>query len=219
MASISSFFRVVLAIVLAVPCTALALCTDGRTPTLEQEVSEAEVVVVANVIRETVLTEDPSDPIGVTATEYRIKVSNFLRGMAQREMTVRSENTSARFPLTIGVSYLLILNRDVNGRLFVDNCGNSGTLSERKAERKALETMQRKLQTHLLGTFDPNTHNPHIASEKVVRQSVPSSLTTTQPNFRALHAVCGWESPFIRSPHANRQHKYRDLRIQICPTR
>lgn len=144
MASISSFFRIVLAIVLTVPCTALAFCTGARRPTLEQEVSEAEVVVVANVIRETILTEDPSDPIGVTATEYRIKVSNFLRGMAQRELTVRSENTSSRFPLARGVSYLLILNRDVNGALFVDNCGNSGTLSERKAEQNTLETMQRK---------------------------------------------------------------------------
>ncbi|WP_133155287.1 hypothetical protein [Kinneretia aquatilis] len=95
--------------------------------------------MVAKTIRERVLTEDLSDPIGVTAIEYRIKVSKVLRGKASRELTVRSENNSTRFPMDVGVSYLLMLNRDLNGKLFVDNCGNSGTLSDRKAERRALE--------------------------------------------------------------------------------
>jgi hypothetical protein len=40
-------------------------------------------------------------------------------------------NTSTRFPLDAGTTYLLFLQRDANGeQYFVDNCGHSAPVDE-----------------------------------------------------------------------------------------
>jgi hypothetical protein len=67
--------------------------------------------------------EDSNDPTGITATLYRIKVLQRLKG-AVASISVRSENTSARFPMDTGEDYLLFLNKD-GKTYFVNSCGNS----------------------------------------------------------------------------------------------
>jgi len=62
---------------------------------------------------------------------YRVRVLETFAGAPVREITVFSENTTGRFPLDIGVPYVLFLQRDdlvlESGEAgwIADSCGNS----------------------------------------------------------------------------------------------
>lgn len=72
-------------------------------------------------------------------TVYRVRVDERLRGSPSHVVTILSENSSGRFPQTVGVRYLLFVYRD-NGNFVVDNCGNSGQLT---ARRRVLDSVRR----------------------------------------------------------------------------
>ena len=103
-----------------------AVCTQGR-PTIEQEWRTSALVAIASPISSNPLMEDRADPEGVTATIYKMKVENVMRGKRISTISVRSENTSSRFPMDVGKKYLLFLKTD-QGVYYIDSCGNSGNL-------------------------------------------------------------------------------------------
>lgn len=106
-----------------------AMCLDNRHPSVQDEFATSFAVIEGRVLREKNLTEDPSDPSGITATVYDVRVTRKLKGLVGRTIQVKSENTSSRFPMELGSSYVLFLIRDKNSN-FVDGCGNSVRLSE-----------------------------------------------------------------------------------------
>lgn len=126
-----------LCLALAAPA-ARAVCPDGRAPTVAQEAATASGVVVAEVGQAEPLHEDPEDPDGITATLYVLRVLRSVRGHMPTGLALYSENTSSRFPMEVGGRYLLFLSRDRNHRYFVDPCGNSGLLVERRHALRAL---------------------------------------------------------------------------------
>lgn len=101
-----------------------AICLDGRHPTPQDEFLSSLAVVVGRVSGHEDLTEDPSDPHGITATLYRVTVLRRFKGTVGRSFQLRSENTSSRFPMAAGEDYLLFLNKDGKAYI-VDSCGNS----------------------------------------------------------------------------------------------
>lgn len=103
---------------------AAAICAGGGKPTPQEEFRSSGAVVVGHVLGHQDLTEDPSDPDGVTATLYHVDVRRRLKGDVGRSLQLRSENTSSRFPMEAGEDYLLFLSKDGAG-YFVDGCGNS----------------------------------------------------------------------------------------------
>ncbi len=105
------------------------MCLDNRHPSVHDEFTTSFAVIEGRILREKNLTEDPSDPSGITATVYDVRVTRQLKGRVGRTIHIKSENTSSRFPMALGSSYLLFLTRDRNSN-FVDSCGNSVRLSE-----------------------------------------------------------------------------------------
>jgi hypothetical protein len=108
--------------------SANALCLDGRTPSVQEEARSSAAVITGVLERERNLSEDKADPDGVTATLYTVKVVSQLKGKVRNVVSIRSENTSSRFPLDANIQYLLFLKTD-GGDFFIDSCGNSGALS------------------------------------------------------------------------------------------
>lgn len=107
---------------------ASALCTDGRHPSLQAEFADSDIVATgtARFVRRVV---DPKDPEGYVATIHEIEVREIFRGRIPKRLYVESPNTSARFPLEAGTTYLLFLRRDASPEHhFVDNCGHSAPL-------------------------------------------------------------------------------------------
>jgi hypothetical protein len=64
--------------------------------------------------------------------------TNSPHGQVADVIDIRRENDSGRFPLELGQRYLLFLSRDARD-YFVDNCGASRALSDRRKLLRALE--------------------------------------------------------------------------------
>jgi|SRR5208337_1664926 len=103
---------------------ASAFCRQPRPLPVCAELFYSNAVFVGTVLSDRV--------IPATGDMYHLKNVRPLRGNLQNEVEVFSENSSGRFPMEIGKSYLLFVKRDPEGNFEVDNCGNSGALPEAK---------------------------------------------------------------------------------------
>jgi hypothetical protein len=118
---------------------AWALCLDGRRPTVEAEFAASAVVALGSVVAETTRVS-PEDPDGFEETVYRFRPSRVFKGPAKGGIELHSPNTSSRFEMQRGRSYLVFV-RDERGERFVDACGNSGPLRTRRVMLGKLGTM------------------------------------------------------------------------------
>ena len=118
----------VTAVVLAHAETAQAVCVDGPL-SVERQLRESVAIVVARVESEHETQKPPPghDP----GTTYRVAVTERIRGTVGKTVDLLSENNTGRFPMVMGQSYLLFISRGPSA-LFVDNCGNSGTVVEKR---------------------------------------------------------------------------------------
>ena len=125
-----------------------------------KEFERSKYVVVATTDRETWLGEDGKPkplkgpfqfgakrPWGFdlyAGAYYDVRVQRSLKGAAPTHLRLFSENSTARFWLKHGVSYLLFISGarfdpPMRYQLTVDTCGNSGTLT---ATRRTLRKVQ-----------------------------------------------------------------------------
>ncbi|MFP5392447.1 MAG: hypothetical protein ACLGI6_13035 [Gammaproteobacteria bacterium] len=109
----------------------LAMCTDSRSPTVEAEYAQSDIVATG-FVTEHVDVSSSDDPEGVEKTIYQFKVVNSYKGGAHPILLITSDNTSSRFPMERGRPYLVFL-RSADGELFIDSCGNSGPSEQRAA--------------------------------------------------------------------------------------
>src|SRR5438046_9176789 len=105
--------------------SACAYCENF--PTVEQELTTSAVVGVGVVSSaRNILQPDSS----VRGTFYSVKLTQVLKGRPARTIKLYSENSSGRFPLVVGVQYLIFAYRgdfdgDAELRLLVTNCVQS----------------------------------------------------------------------------------------------
>ena len=107
-----------------IPAVAGAACLSGNLQ-VEAEFRVSPVVVIANVVSEKPASKSKNYLEG---TKYKIKIAEVLRGKPGKTMTLFSENSSGRFPMKVGESYLLFVHKEL-GLWQVDNCGNSAPTS------------------------------------------------------------------------------------------
>jgi hypothetical protein len=97
---------------------------SGYKVPLALEVHEAEAIVIGRVISEQPLQEDRVDPYGTTAYNVSIKVLARLKGNLPNVFVIRNENTSSRYPISVGEEHILFVSHF--GQAWrVDACGNS----------------------------------------------------------------------------------------------
>ncbi|MDE1953754.1 MAG: hypothetical protein KGJ16_13400 [Betaproteobacteria bacterium] len=75
-------------------------------------------------------------------TAYTVQVSHTYRGTPVKELVVFSENNSGRFPMELGVSYVLFLHK-AGANLEADYCGNSGQVANKQKVLATLAAMAR----------------------------------------------------------------------------
>ena len=113
------------------PFDALAWCESY--PTVAEEFSHSFIVLVGKVVAEEKVNAAGEDYFD--GVNYKLTVSEVLRGENIKSITLFSENSSGRFPMTVGKSYLVFASVE-HGLLpgypvlAVSSCGNSGLLSE-----------------------------------------------------------------------------------------
>ena len=122
-----------------------------RTPSVAAEFKEAPTVITGRVLDERNIST-PDDPEGYEWTIYTIKVLETFKGKLQETIRLSSENTSARFPMDTGKSYLLFVSQSGMAEMagqeripeaFVDNCGNSAPVQDAKHAIKVVRGLSK----------------------------------------------------------------------------
>ena len=116
-------------------------------PTVPVEFRSAPLVLIGKAVAERELTDAGSFIVG---TIYTIEVKERLKGTQTVRFDVFSENTTARFPMEIGQSYLMFVRKGRFAGLesevpsqAVSNCGNSGLLEEKSKEVQVIRKLLR----------------------------------------------------------------------------
>jgi hypothetical protein len=112
-------------------------------PTVEQEFRTSAGVFVGKVISAREVSVQSQAITG--GTFYSVAVEEFLKGTPSKTVELYSENSSGRFPMQVGMRYLVFADygvfEGVSGRHpAINNCGNSAPLSK---AQKALATVRK----------------------------------------------------------------------------
>jgi hypothetical protein len=104
-----------------------------RYPTVEQEYKDSALVFVGTVIEQHDVPEGGQD---IVATRYLLQQKETLKGMQAKTVELLRENTTGRFPMVAGSSYLVFANLETfesptDRNLAINSCGNSGIESEK----------------------------------------------------------------------------------------
>jgi hypothetical protein len=163
----SQLFGVALAALVA-STNALAYCwgTDTTMPggrpdfyTVAQEYERSRLVAIVKVKKETWLNQngkpaklkppflnEETQPLGFdpyNGAIYLVDVVKVFKGKNIKRVALFSENSTSRFPMQVGESYLAFASTEQTDKLgpmlMLDNCGNSGALVDRS---EALETVR-----------------------------------------------------------------------------
>jgi hypothetical protein len=128
-------------VMVAISPASYALCWESgegstavyRNPSVPAEFKSAASVITGRVLGGRNISE-PDDPQGFAWTVYTVQVLKTFKGRPQRMIQLLSENTSARFPMDIGKTYLLFVSQSQVAEMagqerlptkYIDNCGNS----------------------------------------------------------------------------------------------
>ena len=118
----------------------LAMCLNGH-PSVDQEFRQSSLVFVGRVTAASAVAETKSYYEG---TRYTIQIKEISSGRPPRTLTVFSENSSGRFPMDIGVDYLVFLSARTGEPAMVDSCGNSGPVTEIALTIDAVKKLSRR---------------------------------------------------------------------------
>ena len=114
-------------------------------PTITQEFEGSHLVFIGTVSSEQKVHESGDYFDGIN---YQLSVSEQFRGVPSESISLFSENTSGRFPMDIGASYLIFTTL-TPGTLagepvyVVDYCGHSGAVASRPKTISAVRAMRR----------------------------------------------------------------------------
>jgi hypothetical protein len=118
------------------------------------EFFKANVVFVGRVLSIRTVPDKGNDLGGWF---YKLRVEELFRGPVAQEITIFTENSSARFPLAFKREYLLFAYKQ-NRRLEIYSCGNSARLSEARDSLQRLRNLRnRKQPTEIEGWVAPET--------------------------------------------------------------
>ena len=113
--------------VIFVADVANAVCLNGH-PSITEECAKSQRVIIGKVIEKENIPESGNYYEGIN---YTVRVQEVIKGNPTKTILIFSENSSGRFPMSVGSTYVLFVYYEL-GRYQVSNCGNSGLMSEKQ---------------------------------------------------------------------------------------
>ena len=107
--------------------TTRAVCVNGH-PSIPAEFHSSKMVILGKIVGMKAVRET-QDNYFLEGTMYQVDVQKRFKDGGAAAFEIFSENSSGRFNMSPGESYLLFVYEE-HGRLMVDNCGNSGLESK-----------------------------------------------------------------------------------------
>ncbi len=116
--------------------SAQAVCIDGN-PTIAEEFASSKAVFTALVEKRIRVVDTEND--FVEAHVFILKLKNLYKGSFPPMVVSYSENSSGRFDMDTGETYLIFSNYGDNP-ITIDNCGNSDS------KQNSHETLQKVME-------------------------------------------------------------------------
>ena len=127
----------VLLLVAASPVLHAACLLNDYSVASEFKRSDAVVTGIVMAARVVQNAQHSWPDLGIA---YTVQVEHTYRGKPEKELVVFSENNSGRFPMELGVSYVLFLYK-AGAHLEADYCGNSGQVVHKQKVLATLAVM------------------------------------------------------------------------------
>jgi hypothetical protein len=99
-------------------------CRNGY-PDVAREYRESTFVFVGTVQAERKDAAEPTAGGFYDGVTYTLRIDKPLKGPRQRTVELFSENSTGRFPMTVGDRFLAFAYLESGRRYAIDNCGNS----------------------------------------------------------------------------------------------
>lgn len=115
---------------------ATAVCLNGH-PSVAEEYANSQSVFIGKVIAEKAIPESGNYYDG---HDYTVHGQEVFKGNPTSTVVIFSENSSGRFPMAVGSSYIIFVDYEL-GRYQIDNCGNSGVLPEKEDVVRAVREL------------------------------------------------------------------------------
>ena len=153
-------------------------------PSVACEFLNSSVVLIGKVV--SVHTVPPRGE-ALDGWTYVLSVQEWFRGPRTRTIEVFTENTSGRFPLDVGKTYLLFASQ-AGGRLTITDCGNSALLADAEDSVRDLRKIKVGQDAQIEGRIsfsgipDSGMHVPGI--EILIRSGART--------FKAVSDADGW---------------------------
>jgi hypothetical protein len=121
-----------------------AACLYEHPQTINEEFCDSQSVFIGKVLSE---IHVPDSGRYLEGKNYLVEVKEVFKGNLPKTVTIFCENSSGRFPMTVGKTYIAFIYYD--GRYQIDNCGNSGIVSERQEVIGAVRLLKKsKVETN-----------------------------------------------------------------------
>lgn len=118
---------------------------DGGYPnvTVADEIKKTNFIAIGKVISRKIVVDPIEDPEGYEAELFHVEIENVLYGnppgyVVKGYLALYNENTSSRFNMDVGESYLMFVSESFDG-FYIDSCGNSGTVTKSKEIIKSIQ--------------------------------------------------------------------------------
>jgi hypothetical protein len=160
---------------LFVPPAVSAYCENR--PSVAEEFENSPLVFVAKVKSQRKVS-DGDELKYMGGTDYEMTVRRTFRGGNLERITLFSENSSGRFPMRVGESYLVfasIAHGLVPGKAVfaVNNCGNSGRTREDRRKVREVEKLARLLPNPAFKRTDAG--GADLLVDRTLRALAPSA--------------------------------------------
>ena len=180
--------RIVLAAGIAIFLGIFPRCVHAVCPVPEispsGEYFKSDIVIIGTVMSVRYKEDADRDTGGWF---YRLRIGRVFRGNVQGEVTVFTEDASARLPLENDGTYLLFAQRH-NRRLEIDSCGNSSLLSDAAESVRSLEAIPNAAPFGVIeGQVAPESDGVELSGVPVTVRGHSESFTAVTGNDGRFH--------------------------------
>ncbi|HLG87256.1 MAG TPA: hypothetical protein VKZ79_08670 [Alphaproteobacteria bacterium] len=151
---------------------AAAICLEPSPVHVCTEYFRSDDVVQGKVLSQRKFPDTP-DPNNIEGWFYKFAIDKTYRGDAKGTIEIYTGNDETHFPLEVGHSYLLFVNRNQQGRIAPDACGNSVELSKADSVLKAIQTIQKGDKSAAGGDIWGRVNLPVAGSQAMSDSGMP----------------------------------------------
>lgn len=176
--------------------SAHALCLQPQPVRVCTEYFHTGSIVLARIQSRRQIPDTP-DPNNVEGWFYKIEVAKSFKGQKPPSDEIYTGNDETKFPMEVGRTYLLFLNKNDQGRWAPDTCGNSAELSKANGALAELDAIAKAATSGAGGEIGGRVMLP-IAGSQAMSESGAPGIPLTIQNYvgRPIDVVTDKEGRF-----------------------